>query len=67
MNETVATVAVLLVVAVAAFAVAIRLGMLLGMRLDRAMEARAAAGDGESGSEQPGPPGAGIRKEDRGE
>ncbi|HEX7491772.1 MAG TPA: hypothetical protein VF337_08740 [Candidatus Limnocylindrales bacterium] len=71
MSGTIAAVALLVVVAVVVFAGAIRLGMLLGKRLDRALEARAEAGnapgDGELGADQPGSTGASHREEDRGE
>jgi hypothetical protein len=67
MIETVAAVALLVVAAVIAFAASIRLGMLLGMRLDRVLEARALAGTGESEPEQPGSIHVDGREEDRGE
>jgi hypothetical protein len=39
-----AVAAVFIVLAVAAFAASVRVGMLVGLRLDRALEARAGAG-----------------------
>jgi len=57
--EEMAVAAGFIVMAVAAFAVAVRLGMLVGLRLDRALEARAGAGgddnlviDDKSGREE---------------
>lgn len=67
MNEFVAPVGVFVAVTVVAFAASVRLGMLLGVRLDRAMEARASAGDTESGPEQPASAAESGRVEDRGE
>jgi Xaa-Pro aminopeptidase len=49
MIELVATAAVFVAVAVVAFVAAVRLGMLVGLRLDRALEARAA----QDGSDEP--------------
>lgn len=65
MNEFVAPVGVFVAVTVVAFAASVSLGMLLGVRLDRAMEARASAGDIESGPEQPAPAAESGRVEDR--
>ena len=72
----------LVALAVAAFVASIRLGMLIGLRLDRALEASAtAAGDDQIETSSPAPPstpqngasnnaipgGANDRQEDRGE
>jgi hypothetical protein len=59
--EAVGIGAVFVVLAVAVFASSIRIGMLLGLRLDRSLEARASAGgdemrpiDDQSGREESG-------------
>jgi len=51
MIELVVTAAVFVALAAVAFVAAVRLGMLVGLRLDRALEARAA----QDGSEEPVP------------
>jgi hypothetical protein len=51
MIELVATAAVFVALAAVAFVAAVRLGMLVGLRLDRALEARAA----QDGSDEPVP------------
>lgn len=67
MSEFVAPIGIFVVVAVAAFAASIRLGMLLGVRLDRAIEVRALAAGGESEPEESAPADVSDGKEDRGE
>jgi hypothetical protein len=62
--ELIGLVTVFLAVTAAAFVVSVRLGILMGYRLDRAMEARAAAGDLEATQLEDGAIG---REEDRGE
>jgi hypothetical protein len=42
--DEMAVAAVFIVLAVAAFAASVRVGMLVGLRMDRALEARAGAG-----------------------
>jgi NADH:ubiquinone oxidoreductase subunit 3 (subunit A) len=64
-SEFVAPVGIFVVVAVAAFAASIRLGMLLGRRLDRALEVRALAAGGESEPDESAPTEVSDGKEDR--
>lgn len=47
MIESVGVAALLLTLAVAAFVAAVRIGILVGLRVDRSLEARASAGAGD--------------------
>lgn len=55
MSDTVALAASLVAIAVIAFGLSIRFGMLLGRRLDRALEERASASDELADSTAPNP------------